>query len=65
MSQIEGNIVKILVSASPSEKISKVMMEKNLRLIEDKCVVITIGTKKTKRENKDSAGNKSNYVREI
>ena len=28
------------------------MMEKNLTLIEDKCVVITIGTKKTKRGNK-------------
>ena len=46
---------------SPSEKISKVMMEKNLRLNEDKCVVITIGTKK-ERGNKDSAENKSNYV---
>jgi len=38
--------------ASPSEKISKVMMEKNLRLIEDKCVVITIGTKKQREETK-------------
>ena len=52
MSQIEGKIVKILVLASPSEKISKVMMEKNLRLIEDKCVVITIGTKKQREETK-------------
>ena len=46
-------------------KIFKVMMEKNLRLIEDKCVIITIGTKKTKRGNKDSAENKSNYVWKI
>ena len=38
--------------ASPSEKISKVMMEKNLRLNEDKCVVITIGTKKQREETK-------------
>ena len=38
--------------ASPSEKISKVMMEKNLRLIEDKCVVLTIGTKKQREETK-------------
>ena len=38
--------------ASSSEKISKVMMEKNLRLIEDKCVVITIGTKKQREETK-------------
>ena len=38
--------------ASPSEKISKVMMEKNLRLNEDKCVVITIGTKKQRDETK-------------
>lgn len=35
--------------ASLSEKISKVMMEKNLRLNEDKCVVITIGTKKREK----------------
>ena len=46
-----------------SEKISKVMMEKNLRFNEDKCVV-TIGTK-TKRGNKDSAENKCNYVWKI
>ena len=49
--------------ASSTEKISKVMMEKNLRFNEDKCVV-TIGTK-TKRGNKDSAENKSNYVWKI
>ena len=30
MSQIEGKIVEILVLASPSEEVSKVMMEKNL-----------------------------------
>lgn len=38
--------------ASPSEKISKVMMEKNLRLNEGKCVVITIVTKKQREETK-------------
>ena len=38
--------------ASLSEKISMVMMEKNLRLNEDKCVVITIGTKKQREETK-------------
>ena len=40
--------------ASPSEKISKVMMEKNLRLNEDKCVVITIGTKNKERKQRFS-----------
>ena len=39
--------------ASPSEKISKVMMEKNLRFNEDKCVV-TIGTKNKERKQRFS-----------
>ena len=37
-----------------SEKISKVMMEKNLKLNEDKCVVITIGTKNKERKQRFS-----------
>ena len=35
MSQIEGKIVKILVLASSTKKISKVMMEKDLDLFFD------------------------------
>ena len=35
MCQIEGKIVKILVLASSTEKISKVMMEKDLDLFFD------------------------------
>ena len=42
------------LAGNPSEKISKVMMEKNLRLNEDKCVVITIGTKNIERKQRFS-----------